>query len=167
MNLFTNYNMVFVRAAGNDGIDIGTEAFSGNAAVDLSHLLIVGSVDGNDVISGFSNTPGDACIGGLSTATCSANDSNAMMNFFIVAPGESIISDLPNNYVGSMSGTSMAAPHVTGAAALVYQYALAGNTDLTAGAVAGILKTSADDLGATGHRRRIWRGSSQRVRGSE
>ena len=122
LNLFTNYNMVFVRAAGKDGIDIGNEAFSGavnEVASALSHLLIVGSVDGNDVISGFSNTPGDACIGGLSTDTCSASDSNAMMNFFIVAPGESIISDLPNNYVGSMSGTSMAAPHVTGAAALV------------------------------------------------
>ncbi len=150
LNLFTNYDMVFVRAAGNDGIDIGNEPFSGNAAVDLSHLLVVGSVDGNNLISGFSNTPGAACIGGAAKDTCSASDSNAMMNFFLVAPGESIVSDLPNNYVGTMSGTSMSAPHVAGAAAMVYQYALAGNTTLTAGDVASIIKLSADDLGDTG-----------------
>lgn len=37
----------------------------------------------------------------------------------VVAPGNNIISTLPNNTTGSNSGTSMAAPHVAGVAALV------------------------------------------------
>ncbi|MFZ1991255.1 MAG: S8 family serine peptidase, partial [Alphaproteobacteria bacterium] len=156
LNLFRNYNsstpgkgMVLVRAGGNDGVNALNQAYAGNAAVDLSNLLLVGSVDKNNVRSSFSNAPGNACIGGSQSA-CASPDSNAMMNFWLVAPGENIISDLPNNYVGLMSGTSMATPHVTAAAALVFQEALAGNTLLTPGQVAAILKRSADDLGAKG-----------------
>jgi subtilisin family serine protease len=37
----------------------------------------------------------------------------------IVAPGEKIISTLPNGGLGPKDGTSMAAPHVSGAAALL------------------------------------------------
>jgi hypothetical protein len=147
LNIFKNYrsSMVLVKAAGNDGVDVRNERFTGNASVDLSHILIVGSVDANNNISSFSNRPGSACIG-----ACGANNENATKNFFLVAPGESILSDLPKNSVGLLSGTSMAAPHVAGAAALVYQYALAGNTQLEPSQVAGILKCSAHDLGAPG-----------------
>jgi subtilase family protein len=152
LNLFQTYNsstpgqgMVIVRAAGNSGVNAINEAFSGNASAALSNLLIVGSVNANNQISSFSNRPGAACIG-----ACGVNNVNAVKNFFIVAPGENIISDLPSNYVGLMSGTSMATPEVTGASALVIQKALAGNTQLTPGQVAQILKLSADDLGAPG-----------------
>ena len=147
LNLFKNYNgsMVLVRAAGNSGVNALSEAYSGNASVDLNGLLIVGSVGANNTISSFSNRPGAACIG-----ACGAGNANAMMNFWLMAPGENILSDLPNNYLGYMSGTSMAAPHVTGAASLVFQTALAGNTMLTPGDVAGILKCTAKDLGAPG-----------------
>jgi hypothetical protein len=148
LDIFDDYrnSMVLVRAAGNTGVNAINEYYAGDASTALSHILIVGSVNGSNVISSFSNRPGEACIG--PAATCDSQ--NKMRNFFIVAPGEGIWSDLPNNKIGTMSGTSMASPHVTGAAALVFQNAYAGGTLLTPTMVADILKRSARDLGAAG-----------------
>lgn len=147
LEIFDDYrsSLVLVRAAGNDGAVAGDESYAFDASNALSHLLIVGSVDDYNDISYFSNTPGSACIG---SAGCDASD--MMMNFFIVAPGEYVASDIPGKKYGYMSGTSMAAPHVAGAAALVFQRALAGNQVLTPSQVAAILKQSARDLGAPG-----------------
>jgi hypothetical protein len=153
LNLFDDYHnsMVLVRAAGNSRIGALHENYAGDASASLSHLLIVGSVGPNNQISNFSTRPGTACIG--PSLTCDADD--RMRNFFIVAPGENILSDLRRNRAGNSrygyaSGTSMAAPHVAGAAALVFQEALAGNTLLSPGEVASILKLSATDLGTAG-----------------
>jgi hypothetical protein len=150
--LFATYNsqtkgqgVLIVRAAGNDSQNIKPQAFSGNASVDLSNLLLVGSVDSKNKISYFSNKAGSNCIG-----SCGTNGVNAIKNFFIVAPGQNIASDLPNNSYAYMSGTSMATPQVAGAAALVLQRALNGGASLTPGDVANILKQSADDLGTPG-----------------
>jgi hypothetical protein len=147
LDLFDDYrsSMVLVRAAGNSGMIVSDEGYAGDASTALSHLLIVGSVDRNNTISYFSNRPGAACIG---SAGC--DESDKMKNFFIVAPGESILSDVPGRRYSYMSGTSMAAPHVSGAAALVFQQSLARNQVLTPSQVASILKQSARDLGAAG-----------------
>lgn len=147
LNVLDDYSsMVLVRAAGNSGVSMLNEYYFGDASASLANLLIVGSVDANLAISSFSNRPGEACI--ASTLTCDASDK--AKNFFLVAPGRNIYSDLPKSSYGLMSGTSMAAPHVTGAAALVFQNAYAGNVVLSAADVAEILKTTATDLGATG-----------------
>lgn len=148
LNLFDDYlnSMVLVRAAGNSGVNALNETYLGDASTSLAHLLIVGSVNASNQISTFSNRAGDGCI--AATTTCTADDK--ISNFFIVARGETVYSDFPNNSYGTMSGTSMAAPQVSGAAALVFQNALAGNTLLTPAQVANILKFSATDLGAQG-----------------
>ena len=58
------------------------------------------------------------------------------------APGVQIYSTLPGGRYGYMSGTSMAAPHVTGAAALVW----AAHPELTAAQVKARLLSTGDPL---------------------
>jgi thermitase len=63
----------------------------------------------------------------------------------IAAPGEDILSTFPGNAYGAISGTSMATPHVVGAAALIrWKFGLDPN------ATRAKLQTSVDDLGAPG-----------------
>jgi len=64
----------------------------------------------------------------------------------IVAPGVSILSTLPGDRYGTMSGTSMATPHVSGTAALI----LENNPSLSVEQVRARLYSTADDLGTRG-----------------
>jgi subtilisin family serine protease len=63
------------------------------------------------------------------------------------APGEAVRSSVPGGGFALWSGTSMAAPHVTGTIALMLQ----ANPDLTYDETIGILKQTAVDLGAPGY----------------
>lgn len=137
---------VIVRAAGNDGVRLKRESYRHAAPENLGHILIVGSVDENNQISSFSNQAGNACFG-------KSNDcefDSKLRNYFIVAPGAGILSDYPGQSLAHGSGTSMAAPHVTGAVALVAQNAADKNTPLTPTQLASIIKESAIDLGKPG-----------------
>ena len=64
-------------------------------------------------------------------------------NLFITAPGTEILSTVLKNKIGTRGGTSMAAPHVAGVAALV----LERNPNLTAYQVRSILARSAKKIG--------------------
>ena len=72
-------------------------------------------------------------------ATSSNYGSNTVSIF---APGDSIYSTIPNNQYGYKSGTSMAAPHVAGVAALM----LSVEPSLSASRIKEIILNTADDI---------------------
>lgn len=68
-------------------------------------------------------------------------------NMFVTAPGTAIWSTVPGNATDSMSGTSMAAPHVAGLAALI----LERNPQLTAEKVREVIARNAKKVGKYGY----------------
>ncbi len=64
----------------------------------------------------------------------------------VAAPGVAIYSTLLGGSYGSMSGTSMATPYVSGLAALLWSF----SPSFTADQIASTLEATADDLGAPG-----------------
>ncbi len=93
-----NSGHLFVAAAGNDGINTDvTPAYP--ASYNLNNIISVAATDDDDALASFSNF-------GRNTVD-------------LAAPGVSILSTTPGNTYSSFSGTSMATPHVAGAAALV------------------------------------------------
>ena len=133
---------VIVAAAGNSGNAFapGYPAAYATQAGIVGSMLIVGSVKSTNVISSFSQTPGNGgCVASGGATTC-------FKDVFLVAPGENILSTYLGGGYATMSGTSMATPYVSGVAARV----IGASPFLTNKQVVGILLQSATDLGAVG-----------------
>lgn len=118
-------------------------------AADKKGVLIVGAA-GNDRKFKESFYPA-AFPNVLSVSSTTKYDAKSYFSNYgstidIAAPGSEIISTLPKGQYGSMSGTSMAAPIVSGSAALV----LSKEPRLTNEQVAYRLMSTADDLGPKG-----------------
>jgi len=101
VNAALNEDIVVVAAAGNDQIDIGQiPVYPGS----IQKVICVASTNKHDLFSLFSNYQ--------------SSQTGQIQAVRIAAPGEEILSTIPGGY-GLKSGTSMAAPHVTGAVALI------------------------------------------------
>jgi subtilisin family serine protease len=101
-------NVIFVAAAGNSGADIDrTPEYP--AAFNLLSQFTIGSV------------------GSFDSRAQHSNYGNRGVHLF--APGVEIISTMPMNEMGPMTGTSMATPFVTGAVAALLSYKPSATAD--------------------------------------
>ena len=114
-----NNGCLLVAASGNDG----KRGVTYPAAYET--VVAVGAIDQNNQRCGFSSWG---------------------PNLELVAPGIGILSTYPSNSYATLQGTSMAAPHVAGVAALVWsKYPVLTNHEIR-----DRLAQTADDLGAAG-----------------
>ncbi|MFH0870068.1 MAG: S8 family peptidase [archaeon] len=114
-----NHGILIVGASGNDG----TEGVDYPAAYDT--VIAIGATDENNDRASFSNYGSE---------------------LELMAPGVDINSTSLNDGYSTVSGTSLAAPHVAGVAAIIWSY----NQSLSNEEVRAKLRNDALDLGATG-----------------
>ncbi|KZN60212.1 peptidase S8 [Pseudoalteromonas luteoviolacea CPMOR-1] len=120
MQNFVNGGMMLVAAAGNDG--------NGSKSYPASYdsVISVASVTSNESRSSFSQYNDQVEISG---------------------PGSNVNSTYPTNTYRSLSGTSMASPHVAGVAALVWSH----HTQCTNQEIRAAINATAKDKGAAGY----------------
>jgi minor extracellular protease Epr len=115
-----NSGIVLVAAAGNSGPRANTIGYPAK----YSSVIAVGATDSNDAVASWSSRGPELSV---------------------TAPGVSIYSTYKGGVYATMSGTSMACPHVTGTVALIL--AKAAHTPVE---VRDILQKTAVDLGTPG-----------------
>ena len=120
-------NILFVAAAGNGNGNNNDVSPHFPSSYDLPNVIAVAATDNsspNEQLAGFSNFGARSVLMG--------------------APGVGILSTTPNNTYSFLSGTSMATPHVSGAAALL----LAQNPNLTVAQLRALLEFNGEPIAA-------------------
>ncbi|RJQ16224.1 MAG: hypothetical protein C4560_09815 [Nitrospiraceae bacterium] len=99
INASKQQGMLFIAAAGNDHMDTDITPHY-PSSYTVANIISVASTDCNDNLSSFSNW-------GLTSVD-------------VAAPGSAILSTVPGGGYATYSGTSMATPHVSGLAGLIW-----------------------------------------------
>ena len=99
INKTKKQKMLFVAAAGNSSRN-NDKIPHYPSSYKSSNIIAVASADCSDTLSWFSNW--------------------GRKSVDVAAPGSSILSTIPHNRYGYKSGTSMATPHVSGLAGLIW-----------------------------------------------
>ncbi|HDP70297.1 MAG TPA: subtilisin [Actinobacteria bacterium] len=130
-----NAGVLLIAAAGNSGAPTGSATTTVNYPARYTSVIAVSATSSVDLIATFSSRGPEVEL---------------------AAPGVSVYSTLPTYNVtltptyglsyGTLSGTSMACPHVTGVAAL----AMVAYPAYTNAQIRTLLQTTADDLGLVG-----------------
>ena len=113
-------NVPIILSAGNEGKDT-----LNSYPASEERVIVVSATDRNDKIASFSNTG---------------------KSIDVSAPGVDIISSIPNGQYGSLSGTSMAAPFVSGIVAMLKME----DPTRSIAEIELLLETYTDDRGTTG-----------------
>jgi subtilisin len=120
-NAAFNSGLLLVAAAGNSGPAPNSVNWPGR----YKNVIAVSAIDSGNVIANFSSR-------GPEVEIC--------------APGVNVLSTIPGGGYGNKSGTSMACPHVSGAAAVVWgSHRFATNVQIW-----NLLGSTADNLGTPG-----------------
>jgi len=117
-----NSGVLLVAAAGNEGSFGKSKRNTIGYPAKYSTVMAVGAVDSNLDRASFSSVGSE---------------------LEVMAPGVNILSSVPGDSYDSYNGTSMASPHVAGAAALI----LANDSSLTNADVRSLLNDTATPLG--------------------
>lgn len=107
-------------------------------------VFAAGNYGENGAVMDYPATTDDRilAVGAIGSMGMRASFSGYGSKLDVVAPGVNILSTLPGNTVGMMSGTSMAAPHVSGLAALI----LSANPNLTREEVVRLIELTAKKI---------------------
>ncbi len=135
---------LFVAAAGNDGTN-NDDIPEYPANYEVANVISVAASDHSDnrAIWGSGGGGGDGCGFVCSNAMAAVPGSNyGPTTVDIAAPGKNILSTIPGNSYTTLSGTSMATPHIAGAAALL----LSVNPSLSVSEIKSALFSTVDKL---------------------